>query len=194
MNEYKWLANYDEGVAHSLEPYPDQTLVDYLREAAEKWPNRPAILFKGAVLSYRDLDRASDAFAAALEALGVKRGDRVGLCLPNCPQFMVAEFGAWKVGAIACPFNPTYTAREMEDALLSTGAETVVVLNRFYGQLKSIQAKTSVKRLIATGIKDSCRGIFDLRTHSLRKRRTASALAAAEVITGSRVCFDNTAA
>ena len=154
MTEARWLANYDEGVPTSLEPYPSRTLIDYLREAANKWPDRPALLFKGATVSYADLQSDSDAFAAALASLGVKAGDRVAICLPNCPQFMVAEFGAWKIGAIACPFNPTYTERETEDALQATGAETVVVLNRFYGKIKSIQSRTAVKRVIATGIKE----------------------------------------
>jgi long-chain acyl-CoA synthetase len=154
MTEPRWLANYDEGVPHSLEPYPDRTLIDYLREAATKWPDRPALLFKGATISYRRLERESDAFAAALLAIGVRAGDRVGLCLPNCPQFLVAEFGAWKIGAITCPFNPTYTERETQDALQATGAETLVVLNRFYEKIKSIQPQTSLKRVIASGIKD----------------------------------------
>ena len=154
MTEFRWLANYDEGVPRSLEPYPDRTLIDYLREASAKWADRPALLFKGATISYRQLDRHSDAFASALHALGVKAGDRVGICLPNCPQFLVAEFGAWKIGAIACPFNPTYTERETEDALQATGAETVVVLNRYYEKIKSVQRQTSVKRVITSGIKD----------------------------------------
>jgi long-chain acyl-CoA synthetase len=86
--------------------------------------------------------------------LGVKPGDRVALCLPNCPQFLIAELGAWKAGAIACPFNPTYSGREMEEALRATGAETVVVLNRTYEQIKEIQPRTSVRRVIATNIKE----------------------------------------
>src|SRR5438477_540914 len=154
MTESRWLANYDDGVPTSLKPYPDRTLVDYLRESAEMWPDRPALLFKGARVTYGQLQNDSDAFAAALASMGVRPGDRVAICLPNCPQFVVAEFGAWKVGAIACPFNPTYTERETEDALQATGAETAVVLNRFYGKLKSIQSRTSLKRIIATGIKD----------------------------------------
>jgi long-chain acyl-CoA synthetase len=154
MTNSRWLTNYDDNVPRSLEPYPDHTLIDYLREASTKWADRPALLFKGAKTSYRRLDRDSDAFAAALQALCVRAGDRVGICLPNCPQFLVAEFGAWKIGAIACPFNPTYTERETQDALQATGAETVVVLNRFYDKIKSIQSQTSVKRVIASGIKD----------------------------------------
>ena len=154
MTERRWLANYDEGVPPSLEPYPDKSLLDYLHEAASKWPDRPALLFKGATITYGELNADSDAFAVALASTGVRQGDRVAICLPNCPQFMVAEFGAWKIGAITCPFNPTYTERETEDALQATGAETVVVLNRFYGKLKGIQPRTSLKRIIATGIKE----------------------------------------
>jgi long-chain acyl-CoA synthetase len=154
MTAPQWLANYDDGVPTSLEPYPSRSLSDYLRESAGRWPDRPALLFKGSTISYRTLEYESNALSAAFREMGVKRGDRVGICLPNCPQFLIAEFAAWKAGAIACPFNPTYSEREMEDALKATGAETVVVLSRFYGKLKSIQPRTSVKRIVATGIKE----------------------------------------
>ncbi|HET9776068.1 MAG TPA: AMP-binding protein, partial [Gemmatimonadaceae bacterium] len=105
MTAPRWLDNYDDGVPTSLAPYPERNLNDYLREAAARWPGRPALLFKGASISYLKLEQQSDALAAAFEELGIKRGDRVALCLPNCPQFLVAEFAAWKIGAIACPFN-----------------------------------------------------------------------------------------
>jgi long-chain acyl-CoA synthetase len=154
MTAPKWLANYDDGVPSTLEPYPSRSLTDYLRESAGRWPDRPALLFKGSTITYRGVEEQSNALGAALREMGVKRGDRVGICLPNCPQFLIAEFAAWKVGAIVCPFNPTYSEREMEDALQTTGAETVVVLNRFYGKVKNIQSRTSVKRVIATGIKE----------------------------------------
>jgi len=154
MTEARWLANYDEGVPSSLEPYPDLTLMDYLRESATTWPDRPFLFFQGATIDYAKLEDDSNALAAALAAMGVRAGDRVGICLPNCPQFLIAEFAAWKVGAIVCPFNPTYTERETEDALQTTGAQTVVVLNRFYDKIKAIQSSTSVERVIATGIKD----------------------------------------
>ena len=147
--------NYDEGVAKTLEPYPQRTLLDYLRENAAQWPSRPALLFKGATTTYADLEKTSTQLAAGLASMGVERGDRVAIVLPNCPQFIVAEVAAWKVGALACPINPTYTDRELELALNATGAETVVVLNRFYAKVKEIQPRTSVKRVIASGIKDS---------------------------------------
>jgi long-chain acyl-CoA synthetase len=149
-----WHPGYDDGVPHTLAPYPDRTLLDYLSEAANKWPDRRALLFKGATITYRELHRLSDRFAASLVDLGVKKGDRVALCLPNCPQFIVAEVGAWKAGAIVCPINPTYTEREIQDALNATGAGTIVVLNRLYDRLKAVQPATSLKRVIASGIKD----------------------------------------
>jgi long-chain acyl-CoA synthetase len=149
-----WLSNYDEDVPATLEPYPDRSLTDYLRDSATRWPDRPALLFKGSTVSYRQLDDQSNALAAAMVAMGIKRGDRVALCLPNCPQFLLAEFAVWKVGAIACPFNPTYSDREMEEALRATGAETLVVLNRFYDKVKGIQSRTSLERIIATNIKE----------------------------------------
>ena len=97
-------------------------------------PDRPALLFKGNRLSYAELDRESNAFAAALATMGVAPSDRVALCLPNCPQFLIAELGAWKAGAIACPLNLTYSERELQEALSASGAETVVVLNRYLRQ------------------------------------------------------------
>ncbi|HYN81650.1 MAG TPA: AMP-binding protein [Gemmatimonadaceae bacterium] len=154
MTSFIWHRSYDEGIPTTLEPYPERTMVDYLAEAARKWPRRPALLFKGAKMSYAHLDELSRNFAGGLLQLGVKRGDRVGICLPNSPQFLIAEFAAWKIGAIASPFNPTYSEREMESALNATGAETLIVLNRSYALLKSIQPRTSVKRIIATNIKE----------------------------------------
>jgi long-chain acyl-CoA synthetase len=171
MTAPKWLANYDEGVPPTLEPYPSRSLSDYLRESASRWPERPALLFKGSTITYQRVEQESNALGAALREMGVKRGDRVGICLPNCPQFLIAEFAAWKVGAIVCPFNPTYSEREMEDALQTTGAETVVVLNRLYGKVKSIQPRTSVKRVIATGIKEYLQWTLRFAFHLLKENK-----------------------
>ena len=154
MTNRPWLNHYDAGVAATLEPYPDRTLLDYLAESARNSPKQPITIMRGAMLSYRQLERQSDAVAAALAGMGVRPGDRVALCLPNVPQFLVAEFGAWKAGAIVCPLNPTYTEHELVEALSVNGAETLVTLNRFYGKLKSLQRHTSVKRIITTSVKE----------------------------------------
>jgi long-chain acyl-CoA synthetase len=149
-----WLQQYDSDVRHSLAPYPEKTLIDYLDRLASGHSSRTALLFKGATMTYGELDALSNAFAAALAQLGVRKGDRVALLLPNCPQFFIAEFGAWKAGAIVVAINPTYTERELELTLASTGAETIVVLTPFYARAKSIQTSTAVRRVVATSIKE----------------------------------------
>ena len=149
-----WLAHYDPDVPHSLAPYPDKTLLDYLTPLAREHGGKPALLFKGATMTYGELESQSDAFAAALAAHGVAPGDRVALLLPNCPQFFVAEFGAWKAGAIVVPLNPIYTERELEATLVSTGATIVIALTPFYQRIKNIQARTKVRLVIATSIKE----------------------------------------
>jgi long-chain acyl-CoA synthetase len=149
-----WLAHYDPGVPATLAPYPNRTLVDYVADAARNQPNSPALLFKGAKVTYGELDRLSDTCAAAFAALGIRRGDRVGLLLPNCPQFFIAQFGAWKLGAIVAPLNPVYTEHELEGPLRDHGIETVVTLTRFYQRVKHVQPKAGVRRVIATSIKE----------------------------------------
>ena len=149
-----WLAHYDDDVKPSLAPYPDTTLVDYLDRLARHHGSKAALLFKGTEVSFRQLELESNACAAALWELGVRPGDRVALLLPNCPQFLVAEFGAWKIGAIVVAVNPTYTDREIEHALDSTGTETVVVLTPFYERVKRVQGRARVTRIIATSIKE----------------------------------------
>ena len=150
----RWLAQYDPDVAPSLAPYPDRTLLDYLADLARDHGDKPALLFKGASMSYAELESQSDAFAAALASRGVRPGDRIALLLPNCPQFLVAQFGIWKAGGIVVALNPIYTERELEAALTSFGASLVIALTPFYQRVKNVQARTSVRRVIATSIKE----------------------------------------
>jgi len=152
--QHLWLKSYDEGVPYSLKPYPEQTLLDVVRDTAHRRPNHTALIFKGRCLSYSALEKLSDAFANALLTLGVKNGDRVALLLPNSPQSIITQFGVWKAGGIATPINPLYTEKELERLLNECGAETVVVLTRFYKKVKSLQPRTPVRYVIATSIKE----------------------------------------
>jgi long-chain acyl-CoA synthetase len=149
-----WLAHYDRGVPDTLAPYPPRTLLDYLADDARDHPGDAALLFKGSTMTFAELEQASNAFAAALSSLGVKRGDRVGLLLPNCPQFFIAEIGAWKIGAIVAPLNPTYTEAELEGPLRDNGVDTLVTLTRFYQRVKRLQPRTGIRRVVATNIKE----------------------------------------
>ena len=149
-----WTRHYDPEVPPSLEPYPARTLVDFVRDSARTDPRAPAIFFKGATLSNSRLDRLSDGFAASLADAGIRKGDRVALVLPNCPQFLIAELGAWKAGATVLPLNPLYTAGELRDPLVNADVRLVVTLTPFYERLKEIRSDTRVKRIIATNIKE----------------------------------------
>jgi long-chain acyl-CoA synthetase len=149
-----WLAHYDAGVPPTLEPYPSRTLVEYLADTARERPREPVLLFKGAAMNYAQLDRLSDACAAAFAAIGVKSGERVALLLPNCPQFFIAQFGAWKLGAVVAPLNPIYTEHELEGPLRDHGIETIVTLTRFYSRIKQVQPRTPIRRVVATNIKE----------------------------------------
>ncbi len=152
--QHLWLKSYDEGVPYSLKPYPDQTLLDIMRDTANQRPNHTALIFKGKRLSYSELEKLSDAFANALLALRVQKGDRIALLLPNSPQSIITQLGVWKAGGIATPINPLYTENELERLLNECGAETVVVLTRFYKKVKSLQPRTHVRYVIATNIKE----------------------------------------
>ena len=166
-----WLTRYDSGVPPSLAPYPARTILDFIRDTAAERPDHPAVIFRGARLSYRALERASDAFAAALVGLGVRRGDHVALVLPNCPQFLIAEVGIWKAGAVVCPINPMYTERELREALVQSEVSMAVVLTPFYGRVRAALPATRIRRVIATNIKESLPPVLRLLFTLFRERR-----------------------
>ncbi len=154
MDEKPWLKHYDEGVPHSLRPYPQKTLLDIVTETTSQRPDHPALLFKGSVISYAQLEQLSNAFASALIKMGVKKGDRVALILPNTPQLVMALLGTWKAGGIAVPMNALYTEHELEFACEECGAETALVMTRYYSKVKAVQKRTKIRNVIATNIKE----------------------------------------
>lgn len=154
MPDKPWLQNYDPGVRPSLQPYPRKTLVDVVHESARARPQHPALWFKGHTLSYGELDRLSDAFAAGLVRLGVRKGDRVAILMPNTPQYVIAELGIWKAGGIVASVNPLYTGAELEHMFKECDAETVVTLSLFYDKVKEVQPRTPLRRVIVANIKE----------------------------------------
>jgi long-chain acyl-CoA synthetase len=129
-------------------------MIEVVDESARAKPYRAMFYFKGARLLYDDFVRQSDALAAGLVALGIKKGDRIALLLPNSPQMVLSFHGIWKAGAIAVPINPLYTEGELKHALIEVDAAAVIVLNSFYQAIKNIQAGTAIKAVIATSIKE----------------------------------------
>jgi len=151
VDEGPWLRNYDKEVPHTVS-LPAASLYGLLEQAAERNPRGTATLFYGARLDYRALKRAVDTFAGALSALGVRKGDRVALILPNFPAYPIAHFGALKLGAVLVPTNPLYVERELEHQLRDSGAETAVVFDKLYPRLAAVRERTAVKRVIVTGV------------------------------------------
>src|SRR2546425_2532417 len=166
-----WLAHYDDGVPATLAPYPEQTLVDVVKASAAERPRHPAVLFKGAQLSYGELDGLSDGLAAWLAARGVVKGDRVALIMPNCPQVIIAQLGVWKAGAVAVPLNPLSSEEELAHALADTGARAAVVLSRFYHKIKHLQPGTALEVVIAAKIKEFLPRLLRLAYTLLKERK-----------------------
>ena len=171
MEERSWFKSYDPGMPHTLRPYPERTLLEVVRDTVQERPNHTALIFKGRRMSYAELEQLSNAFGTALVDLGVKKGDRVALLIPNSPQAVIAQLGAWKAGAIVCPINSLYTAAELEFALREIGAETVVVLTPFYQKVKELQERSGVKRVIATNIKDHLSPLLRLLFTLLKEKK-----------------------
>jgi long-chain acyl-CoA synthetase len=161
---FPWLAHYEQDVKPTVD-IPETTIHELLMDAAARFPNHTAVrmvlrylplgLRIQARLSYAELNRLSDRFATALAELGVGKGSRVSIMLPNIPQQVVAFFGVLKAGAIVVNTNPTYPAHELEPLLRSTGAETIVTLSGLYDRVLEIQPRTAIKNVIITDIPDS---------------------------------------
>jgi long-chain acyl-CoA synthetase len=150
-----WTKYYDAGIPPSID-YPKVMLWELVRDSAVKHPEHTALIFLGKKISYAQLWDEIQRFAASLQALGVKRSERVGIMLPNCPQFLIAFYGANLAGATLVPVNPIYTPRELEHVLHDSGVETFVVLDLKFPVLREAMASahSKVKRVITTGIQD----------------------------------------
>ncbi|HYK98582.1 MAG TPA: long-chain fatty acid--CoA ligase [Candidatus Acidoferrales bacterium] len=176
--ERPWLAHYDPGVPRTL-AYPRAPLQQFLTDTAARHPHATATIFGAVVghrliegsLTYAELDRLAHRFAAGLQSLGVRRGDRVALVLPNCPQFVIAFYGALRAGAVVVPCNPLYTAPELQRQVADSGAETVVALSRLQPVVRAAREATAIRNVILTNIKEYYPTLLRLMFTAARERR-----------------------
>jgi long-chain acyl-CoA synthetase len=159
MEDRPWLAHYDAGVPHHIE-YPPVPLFYFLEEGARKYPDRPCTIFKGAKVSYAEMNELTDRLAAGLAELGVKKGDPVGILMPNTPQFVLAFYAILKAGAVVVATNPLYTAREIEHQLNDAGVEIMLVMSNFYKTIRQAQPKTRLKKVVVTNVKEYLPGML----------------------------------
>jgi len=154
MIERPWLGHYDEGVPQTIE-YPEITLFELLERSANEFPDTTCTIFKGARISYQEMDSICDRLAAGLSEIGVKKGDRVGIYMPNTPQFIMAYFAVLKVGAIVVATNPLYSEREVAHQVNDAGIEVMIVMSNYYNLVKKIQMDTPIKTVVVTNIKET---------------------------------------
>jgi long-chain acyl-CoA synthetase len=148
-----WFKFYEPGVPHTLS-YPDVPQHQLLEDSAKRFPQNPAVIFLNGKMTYAALDAAVNRLANALSDLGVKKGDRVAIYTANCPQYVISYYATLKIGAIVVPINPLYVAHEVEHQVNDAGAETIIVMSRFYPVVQKVRGHTKLKRVIVTSIKE----------------------------------------
>jgi long-chain acyl-CoA synthetase len=146
-----WLRHYDYWVRSQLS-YPGRPLGDILNITAVERPDRPATQFLGAQLTFLDLKRRADALAASLAELGIVKGDRVGIMLPNCPQYIIAAFAVLRLGAVVVNINPAYTAREFLIVVRDSTPRIVITIDGLAPLVLGVLAQTSVERVIVSSL------------------------------------------
>lgn len=154
MEDRPWYKCYDKGVPQHID-YPEVPLFYFLENAAREYPDKACTIFKGATISYREMDELTDRLAAGLLDLGVKKGDRVGIFIPNTPQFVTAYFAILKIGAVVVATNPLYTPRELEHQVNDAGIEVMLVMSNFYSKVKEAQPNTKIRTVVVTNIKET---------------------------------------
>ena len=148
-----WTTQYDPQVPPALS-YPEESLPHLLARSASRFPDRPAILFYGRVIRYRELDDLVNRFAQALLRMGIGRGSVVGLMLPNLPQTVIAFYSSLRAGATVTMINPLYVEPEIRQQVQDSGCEMLLVLDQFYGRVQPLLRDTCLKRVIVTGVED----------------------------------------
>jgi len=165
-----WLAQYPAGVPAEIDIHAYASLKEMLTACAARYADRPAYSSMGAVMTFRQLDEQSLAFAAWLQKVaGLRRGDRVALMMPNLLQYPVALFGVLRAGMVVVNTNPLYTPRELEHQLKDSGATAIVVLENFAHTLQEVIGATSVRTVVTTQVGDLLPPLKRLLTNAVVK-------------------------
>lgn len=149
-----WLKTYPEWIPADI-PVPGNTALDDFQKSAAAGPDKPAIFYFDRTISYGELDTLSDGLAAALSSWGIKKGDRVMVILQNIPQFLIALYGAWKIGAIVVPLNPMYKEKELTYFCQDSGIRILIIQDDVANELDlEFLKQTPVERVLTTSALD----------------------------------------
>ncbi len=150
-----WFKSWPPQIPKHIE-YPQVPLQEILQKSAKEFPQKTAIVFGEREITYAQLDLLSNQFANSLVKLGLKKGDRAAIFLPNIPQFIVAYFGILKAGGVVTAISPLHREREVEYQLNDSSAQTIVALDSLYPIITKVKQKTQLKNVIITGLDDYC--------------------------------------
>ena len=153
MTEKIWLKNYPPNIPTTMK-YEDIPLQEYLTRAIEKTPKKIAIHFLGKDITYQELYESALKFANYLVKIGIEKGDRIAIMLPNCPQSVISYYGVLYAGGTVVQTNPLYTEREAEYQLKDAGVKAIVTLDILYPRIMKIWKNTDLENMIVTSIKD----------------------------------------
>ncbi|MEX2232082.1 MAG: AMP-binding protein [Cyclobacteriaceae bacterium] len=160
MKSFPWLKNYPKGIPQEVALYEYESVVDLFEQSCKKYSHQVAFENMGVRLTYAQVDKLSRDFAAYLQQeLGLKKGDRIAIQMPNLLQFPIAFFGALRAGLIVVNTNPLYTPREMEHQFKDSGALAIVIVANFASNLEKIISKTQIKHVIVTELGDMLGGV-----------------------------------
>lgn len=148
-----WLKSYARGVPENV-AFLDLTLQEALSRTAARFPDRPALMFQGKAISYRELNDMVSRFASALRDLGIQPGDKVALLLPNLVQTVVGIYATLRIGAIAVPNNPLYTDRELEHQLKDSGSKMLLCWDTLLPRMINLRPRTGIQKIISCHIRD----------------------------------------
>jgi len=148
-----WIRHYEQGVPAQL-IIPDHPLTWLLDQTVSRYPGHTAFIYYGTKLTYAHFSSLANRFATGLQRLGIKKGDRLAIALPNIPQFPIVFYGALRAGAVIVPTNPLYTEREMQHQLADSGARFIVMLDMFYPIVRAVRAQTALEHIIITSPTD----------------------------------------
>ncbi len=146
-----WCKNYDYWVPAEVS-FPTQPIYHILNVASVHYPDQPAVVFLGAKLTFKEVKQQADKLATALSMLGISKGDRVGVMLPNCPQYIVSFFAITRLGAIVTNINPIYTPREVELVAKDSGMRAIIVLDQLAPVVLGVLAHTKIEQVITTSM------------------------------------------
>jgi long-chain acyl-CoA synthetase len=146
----RWLSNYDPGVPHSIE-YPVVPVYRPLMDSASRYPDSAALLIGGATVTFAELRARVEAFAAALCGLGAGIGNRIGVCLANCPEIVISYYGAMRAGAAPVMLSPTLVDRELSHTIADAGFKTLVCQEESWYRLHSVPREGGLETVILAG-------------------------------------------